>query len=370
MKYLKTFESSFRPLSYSGGDVTKMPIIGKIITKPVGPFESGEYNVVEIIKDNMDRDIYVVNQWYKEGRVPNIVHSEMVEEFIPGEISETSATGGPFIGGGMGYGSSASGLAGQTIGTNWASAKSSEPDELAIPYNPSGVNRVFQKVPIRKSRSHGSNRDKKVKSFKDILFRRRQDFTKGEGDVKPAQKVMSYDNFAKDDIVNVKKDESLASTVGALGLAASSLLKPTMPKEIPSKDPVKDTTSLVEQTKDGDIKEFADTIIEKYPNIVTNDGVGENTLSISLLENEFLTFKETKNLPDLSLSDLDLLSKPQFPLHINYFYIRGLDNDNQPVLIPILNLSYSKTVSLYGHEVQFNFTRITGVNTIGAKINF
>jgi len=85
MKYLKTFESTFRPLSYSGGDVTKMPIIGKIITKPVGPFESGEYNVVEIIKDDVDRDIYVVNQWYKEGRVPNIIHSEMVEKFIPGE---------------------------------------------------------------------------------------------------------------------------------------------------------------------------------------------------------------------------------------------------------------------------------------------
>ena len=63
MKYLKTFESTFRPLSYSGGDVTKMPIIGKIITKPVGPFESGEYNVVEIIKDDVDRDIYIVNQF-------------------------------------------------------------------------------------------------------------------------------------------------------------------------------------------------------------------------------------------------------------------------------------------------------------------
>jgi hypothetical protein len=294
---------------------------------------------------------------------------ETFESFDNDDINETSATGGPFIGGGMGYGSAASGLAGQTIGTNWASSKSSEPDEIAIPYNPSGVNRVFQKVPMRKSRSHGSNRDKKVKSFKDILFRRRQDFTKGEGETKQP-KVMSYDNFAKDDMMTVKKDEGIATTVGAIGLAASSLLKPTMPKEVITKDPVKDTTTLVEQTNDGSIKEFADTIIEKYPNIVTNDEVGKSTLSVSLLENEFLAFKENKNLPELSLSDLDLLSKPQFPLHINYFFVRGLDTDNQPILMPILNLSYSKTVSLYGHDVQFNFTRITGVNTIGAKINF
>lgn len=294
---------------------------------------------------------------------------ETFESFDNDDINETSATGGPFIGGGMGYGSAASGLAGQTIGTNWASAKSSEPDEIAIPYNPSGANRVFQKVPMRKSRSHGSNRDKKVKSFKDILFRRRQDFTKGEGETKQP-KVMSYDNFAKDDMMTVKKDEGIATTIGAIGLAASSLLKPTMPKEVITKDPVKDTTTLVEQTNDGSIKEFADTIIEKYPNIVTNDEVGKSTLSVSLLENEFLAFKENKNLPELSLSDLDLLSKPQFPLDINYFFIRGLDHDSQPVLMPILNLSYSKTVSLYGHDVQFNFTRITGVNTIGAKINF
>ena len=43
------FESQFEPLQYSGGDVTSMPVIGKVITKPIGPFESGEYDIVEII---------------------------------------------------------------------------------------------------------------------------------------------------------------------------------------------------------------------------------------------------------------------------------------------------------------------------------
>lgn len=283
------------------------------------------------------------------------------------EISETSATGGPFIGGGMGYGSAASGLAGQTIGTNWSSAKSSEPDEIAVPYNPSGVNRVFQKIPMRKTRSHGSNRDKKVRPFKDILFKRKQDFTKGEGET---PKVMSYQNFQKDDITTVKKDESIATTIGALGMAASSLLHPSKPKEVVTKDPVKDTLTMVEQKKHVVIKQVADTIIEKYPSIVSEES-NDFTLPISVLENELMTFKELNKIPDLSLKDLDLLSKPQFPLHINYFMVRGLDNtENGPVLIPILNLNYSQVFEIHGHNVEFNFTRLTGVNTIGAKINF
>ena len=283
------------------------------------------------------------------------------------EINETSATGGPFVGGGMGYGSAASGLAGQTIGTNWSSAKSFEPDEIAVPYNPSGVNRVFQKLPMRKTRSHGSNRDKKVKSFKDILFKRKQDFTKGEGETK---KVVSYQDFQKDDITTVKKDESIATTIGALGMAASSLLHPSKPKEIPSKDPVKDTLTMVDPKKDGVIKQFTDTVIQKYPNIVSEES-SDFTLPISVLENELIVFKQLNKIPDLSLKDLDLLSKPQFPLHINYFMVRGLDNyEKGPVLIPILNLNYSQVFEIHGYNVEFNFTRITGVNTIGAKLNF
>jgi hypothetical protein len=78
MKYLKKYNEM---LSYSGGDVTNMPIIGKVITRPIGPFESGEYDIVEVIETERG-PIYVANMWYKE-RVPQLIHSELVEEFIP-----------------------------------------------------------------------------------------------------------------------------------------------------------------------------------------------------------------------------------------------------------------------------------------------
>jgi hypothetical protein len=383
MKHLKTFESSFKPLSYSGGDVTKMPIIGKIITKPVGTFESSEYNVVEIIKDNQDRDIYVVNQWYKEGRVPNIIHSEMVEEFIPGEVSETSATGGPFIGGGYGGPSAAPGLAGQTIGTNWSSSKSAEPDQLAIPYNPSGANRVFHNIPIgtRKSRLHRSTRDKKRRpGIKDILFKRRQDFTNKEGGVEKPGKVMSFQNFYKDDTTTVKKDESLSSTIGALGMAASSILKPTIHKDMPNKQSVEDTTIKVNTDI---IEKFVDGLIVEEPNLITIDTIEPNkpftgfTLPISILENKLELFNSIKiksfqsyNSPKLSLKDLDILSDTNLPFHINYFYVRGVDNESGAVLIPILNLNYTNAIQIHGHDIEFNFTRMIGNNYIGAKINF
>jgi hypothetical protein len=69
-------------LSYSGDDVTKMPVIGKVITKPIGPFDSSEYNVVEIIKDHNGDDVYVCDFWYKEWkRIPQLIHSELVSKF-------------------------------------------------------------------------------------------------------------------------------------------------------------------------------------------------------------------------------------------------------------------------------------------------
>jgi hypothetical protein len=78
--YTNFLNEDFRPLSYSGGNVERMPIIGKVITKAIGPFDEGEYDVVEIIGD--DRPIYVVNKWYKSG-VPQLIHSDLVSEYIP-----------------------------------------------------------------------------------------------------------------------------------------------------------------------------------------------------------------------------------------------------------------------------------------------
>jgi hypothetical protein len=82
MKHIRTFES-LNPLEYSGGDVTKMPIIGRLKTKAIGPFEPAEYDIVEII-DTETGPIYVANMWYKEWkRIPQLIHHELVDEFIP-----------------------------------------------------------------------------------------------------------------------------------------------------------------------------------------------------------------------------------------------------------------------------------------------
>lgn len=77
MKHLKSFES----LSYSGGDVEKMPIIGKAITKEIGPFKKEEYDIVEIIEVK-GKKVYVANFWYKS-RIPQLIHEDLVEKFIP-----------------------------------------------------------------------------------------------------------------------------------------------------------------------------------------------------------------------------------------------------------------------------------------------
>ena len=98
-KFIKESESISDPvpgysngISWSGKDVTKAPIIGKIITEPMkfGTFEfpSEEMDVVEITGDG---DIYVCNTWYKEYKhIPQIVHKKMVQKYIPiDKVSES-----------------------------------------------------------------------------------------------------------------------------------------------------------------------------------------------------------------------------------------------------------------------------------------
>jgi hypothetical protein len=77
-------------LEYSGRDITKLPVIGKVITHPIGPYGEGEENVVEIIKGNNGEDIYVTDKWYKEyKRIPLIIHSKLVKDYIPSSINES-----------------------------------------------------------------------------------------------------------------------------------------------------------------------------------------------------------------------------------------------------------------------------------------
>ncbi len=124
------------------------------------------------------------------------------------ELLETSATGGPA---GMGSVVSAqpSGLAGATIGTNWASGGGTTGSgDVSVPYNPSGANRVFHQVPMGKG--HGAmtgkkSREKKIdlKALRDMFNKRKSaDSTfKGNGE----KKVMDFNDFQKDEINKIKK---------------------------------------------------------------------------------------------------------------------------------------------------------------------
>ncbi len=131
-------------------------------------------------------------------------------------LEDTSATGGPAVSSGMGAVVSAqpSGLAGATIGTNWASGGGTTGSgDVSIPYNPSGANRTFQQMPMGKD--HGPRTGKKsrvkkldLKALKDV-FAKRQDFTSGEGEreqgIKGKGKVMNFNNFLKNDFNTIKK---------------------------------------------------------------------------------------------------------------------------------------------------------------------
>jgi hypothetical protein len=78
-------------LRYSGKDVTKMPVIGKLTctsmtwrdshgNDTVYPPET--YDIVETIEDG-GVTYYVTSKWYKEGRVPLIIHPDLVDQYIP-----------------------------------------------------------------------------------------------------------------------------------------------------------------------------------------------------------------------------------------------------------------------------------------------
>jgi hypothetical protein len=127
---------------------------------------------------------------------------------------DTSATGGPSVGG-MGdvVNAQPSGLAGQTIGPSWASHGGTVGSgDVSVPYNPSGSNRVFQKIPVpAMGQDHGARTGKKsrvkkldLKALKDV-FAKKQDYTAGQGNADRATKVMNFEDFAKSDVNKVKR---------------------------------------------------------------------------------------------------------------------------------------------------------------------
>lgn len=128
-------------------------------------------------------------------------------------LEDTSATGGPSVGGmGAVVNAQPSGLAGATIGTNWASGGGTVGSgDVSVPYNPSGTNRVFQKLPAPMGKEHGPRTGKKsrqkrldMKALKNI-FSKRQDYTAGEGEVKGGKRVLDFNDFLKNDFTTIKK---------------------------------------------------------------------------------------------------------------------------------------------------------------------
>ena len=125
----------------------------------------------------------------------------------------TSATGGPA---GMGAVVSAqpSGLAGQTIGPNWASnGGTTGSGDVSVPYNPSGTNRMFQKIPAPMGKDHGARTGKKsrtkrldMKTLQNIFKNRPKFGEKSSDEKKPGEKkVMDFNDFLKNDVNTVKK---------------------------------------------------------------------------------------------------------------------------------------------------------------------
>lgn len=124
-------------------------------------------------------------------------------------LEDTSATGG-LSSGGMGAVVSAqpSGLAGQTIGTSWASnGGTTGSGDVSVPYNPSGSNRIFQKLESPMGKNHGSRTGKKSRKKKLDLKTLRNMMSKSK-EFEPSEKgkkVMNYNDFLKNDFTTIKK---------------------------------------------------------------------------------------------------------------------------------------------------------------------
>ena len=94
------------------------------------------------------------------------------------------------------------------LGPRWASGDNAEKGYINIPYNPSGSNRMMQKIPVM-GKEHGAmtgnrTREKRIdmKALKAALKSRKEFTAKEPGE----RKVMSFDNFEKDKIASIKKE--------------------------------------------------------------------------------------------------------------------------------------------------------------------
>lgn len=106
-------------------------------------------------------------------------------------------------------------IAGSTTGANWMNGGGTiGSGDIGVPYNPSGNNRVFQKISSPMGKSHGGRTGKKSRNkkmgIKDLqnlkkTLANRDNFTQAYSDENKPKKVMSFDDFSKDDMNKVTK---------------------------------------------------------------------------------------------------------------------------------------------------------------------
>lgn len=151
---------------------------------------------------------------------------ELIEQKESEILENTSATGGPSGSLGsssVGYGSIGTSLrssvgpvpssnpvrtSGNLTGSNWINGGGKSGGDIEVPFNPSGPNRVFQKIPAM-GKSHGSRTGKKSRlkgldlmAMKNMIKNRKNKTT----DMKPRTgKVMNFDDFQKGEINTITK---------------------------------------------------------------------------------------------------------------------------------------------------------------------
>ena len=138
-------------------------------------------------------------------------------------LEDTSATGGPagsvgassvgYGGGGVslanattaGMGpvqaSQPSSIPGALNGVNWINGGGKEGSDISVPYNPSGANRMFQKMPIpsgmRKKKEGDPNVITKKSRHKSLDMKALKDMLSNK---KASGKIMNFNDFEKKDI--------------------------------------------------------------------------------------------------------------------------------------------------------------------------
>jgi hypothetical protein len=180
-------------------------------------------------------------------------------------------------------------------------------------------------------------------------------------------RIQRYEDFNEE--INLRK----TLIGGAIG--ASTLLPSSLHASEPDKPLTKDTLVSNNKLHVDELKTFIDSIESERPNIflteTPKDGQRlqfQSFEQLSYLENKLNEY-QNKNGLELNL-DLLTTNNIELPFRINYFFVRGIDNLDGPFLISMLNINFTKAISIAGHKVMFNFTKVQNVNTFGASINF